>query len=95
VNEPVSWICYSLAGQENVTITGNTTLSGLSSSLHNVTVYAKDEFGNTGTSQTISFKITEPSPKAIVATTSGASAVIVATVVVVAGLLVYFKKRKH
>jgi len=79
-----------------VTITGNTTLSGLSSSLHNVTVYAKDEFGNTGTSQTISFKITEPSPKAIVATTSGASAVIVATVVVVvAGLLVYFKKRKH
>jgi N-acetylneuraminic acid mutarotase len=91
VNKPVNWAGYSLDGKETVTITGNITVAGLSNGLHNITVYAKDEFGNTGTSETISFSVAEePFPVAPVAAAS------VATVAVVGvGLLVYFRKRKH
>jgi len=91
VNKAVSWVGYSLDGQDNVTITGNTTLSGLTSGLHNVTVYARDEFENTGASETISFSVAEePFPVVPVAAAS------VATVVVVSvGLLLYFMKRKR
>ena len=91
VNRRVEWMRYSLDGNENVTLTGNTTLTGLSAGLHNVTVYAKDEFGNTGVSETIVFSVAEePFPAVPVAVAS------VATIAVVGvGLLVYFKKRKH
>jgi hypothetical protein len=91
VNKPAAWIGYSLDGQDNVTVTENTTLSGLSSGLHNITVYARDEFENTGASDTICFSVAEePFPVAPVAAASVATAVVVGT-----GLLVYFKKRKH
>jgi len=50
VNETTPWIGYSLDGQENVTITGNTTLTDLSYGLHSVTVYANDTAGNMGSS---------------------------------------------
>jgi len=91
VNKTVSWVGYSLDGQDNVTMTGNTTITGLTSGLHNITVYAKDEFENTGTSETISFTVAEePFPVAPVAAASVA-AVAVAGV----GLLLYFKKRNH
>jgi hypothetical protein len=92
VNEPYSRVSYSLDGQENVTISGNTTLIGLPNGDHNVTVYATDETGNVGASETIYFKVdvSEPFPTALVAVAS------VATIAVVGvGLLVYFKKRKH
>jgi len=95
VNKPVSWVGYSLDGQDNMTITGNATLSRLTNGLHNITVYARDEFENTGTSETISFSVdvpepSEPFPTTLVVTASG-----VAVAIVGAGLLVYFKKRKH
>ena len=90
VNKPALWLGYSLDGQDNVTITGNTTLGGLSNGLHNVTVYAKDEFENVGASETITFNVQEPFPAVPVAAAS------VATVAVVGvGLLVYFRKRNH
>ena len=50
VNEPVSRLTYSLDGQENVTIAGNTTLVNLRYGEHTVTVYATDNVGNTGAS---------------------------------------------
>ena len=94
VNKTVSQISYSLDGHGNITAVGNMTLTQLPNGPHNVTVYAIDEAGNVGSSQTISFIIAKPEarsfPTAIVAAVSGVSAV-----VVVAGLLVYFKKRKH
>jgi hypothetical protein len=91
VNEPVTQSRYSLDGQDNVTVAGNTTLTGLSVGEHTVTVYAADVAGNVGSSGSITFTVAEPGsfPTAPVAAAS------VATVVEVAGLLVYFKKRKR
>jgi len=57
VNEPTSWIGYSLDGQANVTVTGNTTLSGLSDGSHSLIVYANDTAGNTGASEIVYFTI--------------------------------------
>lgn len=37
-----SWIGYSLDGQENVTISGNTTLTDLADGPHDIVVYARD-----------------------------------------------------
>jgi parallel beta-helix repeat protein len=89
VDKPASWMGYSLDGQNNVTITGNVTIAGLSSGLHNVTVYAEDEFGNRCASETVFFTIAEPEPFPV-ASVAAASAATVAVVSV--GLLVYFKK---
>jgi len=89
VNKQTSWMGYSLDGQETVTITDNTTLTGLSSGLHNVTIYSKDLFENIATSETIWFSITEPFPTTIVIAT-GVSLAAIGVV-----LLVYFKKRKR
>lgn len=91
INESTSKISFSLDGQENVTITGNTTLTELSNGNHNVTVYATDEAGNTGTSETIFFSVDAPEPFP----TAPIAAASVATVAVMGlGLLVYFKKRR-
>jgi len=57
INEPVSWIGYSVDSQVNVTISGNVTLTGLSEGLHNVVVYAKDTFDNVGTSERVFFSV--------------------------------------
>jgi hypothetical protein len=92
VDKPALWMGYSLDGQDNVAVTGNVTLSGLSNGLHSVTVYARDEFDNVGASETITFnvEVLEPFPTTLVAAAS-----VAAVAVVVAGLLVYFRKRKH
>jgi parallel beta-helix repeat protein len=88
----VNWTGYSLDGEPNVTVTGNTTLTGLSSGLHNITVYANDTYGNIGASPAVTFTVAKPEtfPTALVATASGASAAVACL-----GLLVYFKRRKH
>jgi len=91
VDQPVSQIKYSLDGKENVTITGNTTLTGLANGYHNITVYAMDEAGNTGASETLFFNVEVPEPFPVVPVAAASIAVVVA---VGAGLLVYFKKRK-
>ena len=92
VDQTASQIEYSLDGQVNVTITGNITLTGLPKGYHNVTVYARDEAGNTGVSETIFFNIemTEPLPNWLIV-----AVILTVTVVVALSLLVYFKKRKH
>ena len=88
VSEPTSWVGYNLDGAANVTIAGNTTLTGLANGSHNVTVYAKDLAGNTGASKTVYFSI-EPFP------TTWVAVAIVSAAVVGAGLVVYFRKRKR
>jgi hypothetical protein len=91
VNKPALWMGYSLDGKDNVTLAGNTTIAGLTNGVHNVTVYARDEFENTGASETIIFTVAEPEPfpTMLFATASG-----VAVAIIGIGLLVYFKKRQ-
>lgn len=60
IDEPTSWIGYSLDNQQNVTITGNTTLNGLIDGSHNVIVYANDTSGNMGESNNVYFAVLIP-----------------------------------
>ena len=91
VNEPVSQTSYSLDAKDNVTVAGNTILTGLSEGAHSITVYATDNVGNTGASETIYFSVEEP--------TYFPTTMIMAPVASVAfagaGLMVYLKKRKR
>jgi parallel beta-helix repeat protein len=48
ISEPTVWVGYSLDGAENVTLYGNTILTGLGEGIHTVTVYANDTPGNMG-----------------------------------------------
>jgi hypothetical protein len=90
VNEPVSQVTYVLDAEENVTVTGNITLTELSNREHNITVYALDTAGNIGSSETMLFTVAVPEsfPTVPVAVASGASFAAVA-----AGALVYVRKR--
>ncbi len=94
VNEPCSQFSYVLDGKKEETIAGNTTLRGLSEGTHNVTVFAADEAGNIGASETIDFTVAKPEsetfPTTLIATASGASILAAAL-----GVVVYFKKRKR
>ncbi len=62
ISESTSWIGYSLDGQANVTIAGNTTLTGPSEGSHGIVIYASDVAGNTGSSGTVYFTIDITSP---------------------------------
>jgi hypothetical protein len=80
-------MAYSLDGQAEVVITGNTTLSGLAVGAHNLTVSAEDFAGLIGVSGTVQFTIVAPFPTGLVI----ASIVVAAAVSV--GLLLYLKRR--
>jgi hypothetical protein len=54
---PISWTGFSLDGQANTTITGNTTLTSLSFRNHDIIVYSNDTFGNMGPSSTVYFTV--------------------------------------
>jgi hypothetical protein len=99
VSEQVSWIDYTLDGQEAMAITGNTTLTGLSEGSHCIVVYANDTAGNIGSSAPIYFSIakeseTQPEPQE---PTLFPKTLVVASIASVAaigaGLAIYFKKR--
>ncbi len=99
INKQASWLRYSLDGQDNVTIAGNTTLSGLPSGLHNVTVYGEDSFGYRVSSETVYFTIAEPEPTPE-PTLEAFPVVPVAvaslgSIAIVVGLLIYFKKHER
>jgi len=93
LDKAVNWTGYSLDGQQNVTISGNSTIADVANGLHSITVYANDTYGNGGASETVSFTIAKsaPFPTATVAAVSGVAVVVVVGV----GLLVYFKKHKR
>jgi N-acetylneuraminic acid mutarotase len=87
IDEPVSWIGYSLDGQDNVTVTGNITLAVLPEGSHSLTVYATDLVGNTGDSATVYFDIA-PFPTVLVV------AVAVTITIAVAASYLLIKRRK-
>ena len=96
LDKPINWLGYSLDAQAYVTVTGNTTISGLPNSLHNITVYANDTFGNMGSSQTISFTIVKPEPLPpleLLSVLPVAAVSITVAVLVTAGLLIHHKRR--
>jgi hypothetical protein len=102
VDEPSSWLAYSLDNQANITIDGNTTLLELTEGLHSITVFANDTVGNTGASQTINFSILssptptpEPEQQAPFPTILATMASGVFIAIVGLGSLAYFKKHKH
>jgi len=80
VNESGSQIKYSLDGLENVTSSGNTTLSGLHEGPHSLVIYAEDTAGNTGVSERVYFNIETGSPiehvYAVVAVTAVVAAIV-------------------
>lgn len=91
VNESVSQAAYCLDGKENISIAQNSTLKGLSDGAHNVTVYAWDEAGNVGSSETISFNIkTDEFTTVAFAVVSAASVAVLGV-----GLFVYCKKQRR
>lgn len=51
VDERSYWMGYSVNNQENVTLEGNSTLTGLVNGQYNIIVYANDTSGNMGFSQ--------------------------------------------
>jgi N-acetylneuraminic acid mutarotase len=87
VDEPVTWIGYSLDGQDNVTAPGNVTLAVLSDGSHNITFYAIDLAGHTGASKTVYFEIA-PFPTVLVVAVA-----VTITITVAAGYLL-LKRRK-
>jgi hypothetical protein len=90
IDEPASWIGYSLDGQENVTVTGDKTLPELSVGQHTLTLYANDTSGNPAASEAIVFTVAEePFPQDLVVTASVASVGVIAV-----GLLVYLKRKE-
>jgi hypothetical protein len=94
VDEPTSWIGYSLDQQDNVTIAGNFTLIGLSDGLHQVKIYANDTVGNMGVSETINFTVARETESKPFPTTFVAAASVSAAVIGAGLLIVYFKKCK-
>lgn len=87
VDEPVSWMGYSLNRQENITITGNVTLAALSNGSYEITFYAIDLFGNDGASETVFFEIT-PFPTVLL------TALAVTTTITAATAYLFLKRRK-
>jgi parallel beta-helix repeat protein len=57
VNEELSWQGYSLDSQANVTISGNTTLAGLSEGSHSIVLYGNDTSGNMNHSSVVQFTV--------------------------------------
>jgi len=92
VDEPAAKIAYVLDGQDNVTVAGNSTLTGLPVGEHNVIVYAWDAAGNIGASETVTFTVAEPEgfPTVPVAAVSAASVAALAA----AGLIFTRRKRR-
>jgi hypothetical protein len=97
VSEAYSKIAYSLNGQQNVTVSANSTIPPLPAGEYNITVYAWDTAGNLGTSETEYFSVAAIPPAA--QTSDGFFIVPAAgallTAVVIVGVVLFFKKRSH
>jgi hypothetical protein len=99
-SEKISQATYSLDGEDNVTISGNTTLTGLSVGTHNLTIYAWDDAGNIGASKTVNFDVSDMAsaplqPSEFFPTASVVVASVAIVIAVAGGLLVYFRKHNH
>lgn len=92
IDKPSPWMGYSLNGQANFTIAGNTTLTGLADESYNLTIYANDTVGNMATSKPIYFSVETPKQMSYSTEIVGAS---VSIAVIVTGLIVFYRKKSH
>lgn len=88
VDRAALWFGYSLDGQQNETLTGNTTLTGLAVGVHNVTIYARGIAGLEGKSDTIRFTVAARFPTELVL------ACVAIAVVACISFLLYVKRKK-
>jgi hypothetical protein len=98
VSTPVSWVGFSLDGQDNVTVKGNVTLAGLSDGEHNVTVYTRDSACNFGASETVIFTVAQASSTEqliAVNTVARSTAIIASAATISFGLLAFSLRRKR
>ncbi len=95
VNEAYSKIAYSLNGQHNVTVTGNSTLPHLDAGEYNETFYVWDAAGNVGSSQTANFSVaeTQNTPEAANDSLLLQAVAVISTVVVVGVCLLSYRRR--
>jgi hypothetical protein len=95
VNQPAKQLSYSLDGQNNVTITGNTTITDLPNGPHNLTIYATDETNNTKATETIHFTITKENNTS--AFTDSTLLLVSATIITATAIIVvvYVWKKRH
>ena len=94
VSEEASWVKYSLDGASNVTISGSTTLSDLSSGMHSIILYAEDIDGNQGTSGKIYFTISTGTTSEELFPTWIIAVIIVAVVAVILFFFVRILRKK-
>jgi len=87
VNDQTSILSYSLDGQQEVAIAGNTTLTGLTVGAHNLTVNARDSAGLVGTSDMVPFTVGARFPSEVVF--AGVAIAVVASL----SFLLYMKRR--
>jgi parallel beta-helix repeat protein len=92
INEPASWMGYSLDWQAYTTAFENATLSGLSCGPHTLTICAMDSSGNIGDSETVQFSVAEPFSNTWVDTWVVAAALSVAASGV--ALLIFMKQNR-
>jgi hypothetical protein len=99
VNEDIAKATYSLDGQDNITITENTTLTNLTPGQHNLTLYVQDKAGNMAVSQTsfiiaeqqkLSTQIVEQQPKPFPAALTAAALLL--TLCAAFAIVLYFKR---
>ena len=94
VSEEASWVKYSLDGASNVTISGTTTLSDLSSGMHSIILYTEDMDGNQGTSGTIYFTISTGATSEELFPTWIIAVIIIAVVAVILFFFVRIMRKK-
>lgn len=90
VDKNFSWLGYSVDGQPNVTISGNTTLTSLPPGSHSLKVYVNDTSGNVGVSESFDFTIVGDDAFPILFLIP-----ILLLVVVAIAAVVYLKKRRR
>jgi len=94
VNEPTSWIGYTLDHKMNVTIVGNTTLLGLSDGSHDLIVYAKDAAGHVGASRVVYFSVDTEQTRPLLSTPELIITVVLISVVAATTGFVLYRRRK-
>ncbi|HSV49986.1 MAG TPA: NosD domain-containing protein [Candidatus Acidoferrales bacterium] len=93
-DKALNWIGYSLNNEVNITLSSNQILIQIPQGTHNITVYAFDEFGNVGASETVTF-IVNAKPESPIFPLTGVAIAVTAIAVICAIIVLCLKKRRR